>query len=240
MSAVSAAASPAHPGGAGDRVPAWRRQALLQIPPHQKPGLPRSHSHSHLRDKQPSQGSVLVTGGTRHRRCARCAGAGGGSRLTMRSLTRLLSWSMNRMGRYCTVFPSWILGAEPPPGHRGLLHPGGPKPQDAGSTSQTAPPATTPAASGRWQAQDSRSQGEWRGPCATLPLRAATGERGEAGHRALSGTPFRTQRRMRGRACAHTGVRGAARRESHRLGRRQAGASRPVAHTLSTTNAPSV
>lgn len=46
--------------------------------------------------------------------------------------------------------------------------------------------------------------------------------------------------RTRGCACAHMSVRGAARREGHRLGRGRAGASHPAALTLPTTNAPSI
>ena len=168
-SAVSAAASPAHPGGAGDRAPAWKRQALLQMPPHQNPGPPWSHGHSPLRDKQPSQGSVLITGGTRCPLYAGYAGVGGSSQLTMRSLTRLLSWSMNRMGRYCTVFPSWILGAEPSPGHWGAPAPRRTETPRCWVYLTDRSPNRDPSASGCQQAQDAHSHGERRGPCATFP-----------------------------------------------------------------------
>lgn len=197
MSAV-VAASPARPGGAGDRVPAWRRQALLQIPPaHQKPGLPRNHSHSHLRDKQPSQGSMCLSRVWDPPPAARQSWGWGWQPTHHEVLgTRLLSWSMNRMGRYCTVFPSWILGQERS-SHRGSCIREDRSPRRLGLPHRPLP---QPRPSGFWslagagtRVPKGRVEGPVRLTPSELPLENA---RGWAP--ALSGTPFRTQRRMRG------------------------------------------
>ena len=182
---------------------------------------------------------MLITGGTRCPQYARYVGVGSSSRLTMRSLTRLLSWSMNRMGRYCTVFPSWILGAEPSPGHWGAPAPGG-----------TEAPRCWVYLTDR--SPNRNSSGFWllAGPGRAFPQ----GVEGPVRHIPPSQPPLENAVRLgtgrstgrhsghrtRGRACAHTRVRGAARRAGHRLGRGRAGASRPAALTLPTTHTPSI
>lgn len=94
---------PAQPAlGAGDRVP--EAGSAPRYPATQKPGLPRSHSHSHLRDKQPSPGLRACHGWDPPPVCA-VLGLGVTADSPWEVMAAAFSWSMNRMSR-CTALSS--------------------------------------------------------------------------------------------------------------------------------------